>query len=122
MNLPLRHSAKLFAAICVSLVFATTGHAGAPKGKGKAKAPPKIVYMAIASLDTKAMTITIEPKNSTATNSKTYKFNAQTKVTVNGHDGTIADLKPGQQIRVGTGSDETVADHLTASNPPADPK
>ena len=94
------------------------GVAAPPKLKPK----PKIAYMAIASLDTTAMTITIEAKNSTATNSKTYKFTAQTKVSVNGHEGTISDLKPGLQIRVGTGPDENVAEELTASNPPPDPK
>ena len=117
MNLPVSRAAKLLVAFCVLLAMATVGNAAPPKLKPK----PKIAYMAISSVDTKAMTITIEPKNSTATGTKTYKFTPQTKVTVNGHDGKIDDLTAGLQIRVGTGSDETVADELTASNPPPDP-
>ncbi len=77
--------------------------------------------MEIATVDTQAMTITVQPKNSTANTSKTYKFTAQTKITVNGQPATVSDLKPGLQIRVGTGSHEDTADELSATPPPADP-
>lgn len=112
-------SVKLFAAICLSFSLTVVTHAKPPR---KAKEPPKVAYMAIASLDPKAMVIVIELKNSTATVSKTYHFTPQTRITVNGQNGAVSDLKTGQQIRVGTGPDEGVADELSASNPPADPK
>lgn len=118
MHLPTRRAIRLLIVICASLALATGVRAAAPPKKPK----PKIPYMAIASVDTAAKTITIAPKNSTATNSKTYKFTDKTKVTVNGHDGTLSDLKPGLAIRVGTGMDETVADELTVTPPPPDPK
>ena len=86
------------------------------------KPPPKPVYNAIASVNTTAMTITIEPKNSTATATKTYTYTPRTKVTVNGRPATIADLKAGLQIRVGAGMDAGIAEELSASTPPANPK
>lgn len=88
----------------------------------KHKPPPKPVYNAVASVDTTAMTITVEPKNSTATATKTYKYTPRTKVMVNGQTATIADLKAGLQIRVGAGMDAGIAEELSASNPPPDPK
>ena len=84
--------------------------------------PPKPVYTAIASVNTTAMTITVEPKNSTATATRTYTYTPRTKVTVNGRPATIADLKAGLQIRVGAGMDAGIAEELSASTPPADPK
>lgn len=67
------------------------------------------------------MTITTVPKNSTGTASKTYRFNAQTHVTVNGQPGTLADLKPGQRIRVGLGADADLAEELAVTTPPKSP-
>ena len=68
------------------------------------------------------MTITVGPKNSTATGTKTFKYTAATEVTVNGKPGTVASLTPGQQIQVGTGADETIAEQLKVTPPPADPE
>lgn len=67
------------------------------------------------------MTITVESRNSTANTTKTYKFTPRTKIMVNGNNGTVNDLKPGLQIRVGAGADPQVADELSATPPPADP-
>ena len=119
MRLPTIRSTKRSATLCVLLVSATASvHAGKPR---KPKEKSKIAYMAIASVDKTAMTITVQPQNSAATTSKTYKFTPRTKITVNGHDGTLDDLKPGLQICVGAGADENVAEELSASPPPADP-
>ena len=85
---------------CIFFALTTVADAG---GKGKKAAPPKIAYTAIISVDTAAKTITVGPKNSTATGTKTYKFTDKTTVTVNGKAGTLADLTPGQQIHVGIG-------------------
>ena len=89
--------------------------------RGK-KPPPKIPYTAIISVDTAAKTITVGPKNSTATGTKTYKFTDKTTVTNGGKPGTLADLTPGQQIHVGTGMDEGVAEEFAVTPPPADPE
>ena len=112
-----RWSASLLAAFAVLFGLADNAEAG-----GKHKPPPKIPYTAIISVDTTAMTITVGPRNSTATGTKTYKFNAKTEITANGKPGTPADLAPGQQIHVGTGMDETTADRLSVTAPPPDPK
>ncbi len=114
-------SASFFVALGLLLLSAGISHAGVPRGKTH-KPPPKTVYTAIASIDTKAMTITVEPKNSTATATRTYKISSRTQVTVNGQPGTLADLKPGLQIRIGAGMDADVAEELSASAPPPNPK
>lgn len=106
----------------IGVFFASGMHSQAgfhPKGH---KPPPKPVYMAIASVDTTAMTITVEPKNNNSTATKTYKITPKTKVTINGNPGTLSDLRPGLQIHVGLGMDADVAEELSASPAPADPK
>ena len=114
-----RWFASLLAVCSVFFTLTTAAHAA---GKPTPRPKPRIPYTAIASVDPAAMTITVEPKNSTATGTKTFKFTAQTKITVNGHDGTVADLTPGQQVHVGLGTSDTIADELTVTAPPADPK
>ena len=114
----LRWSASLFAVFLIFFTLTTVSHAGSPAKRP----PPKIAYTAIISVDTSAMTITVGPKNSTATGTKTYKFTTKTTITTNGNPGTIADLAPGQQIHVGLGADETIAEELKVTPPPADPQ
>ena len=102
-------------------IFAITFSAEAGTRGGPRKPPPKIPYTAIVSVDTTAMTITVAPKNSNATGSKTYKFTPKTTITVKGHAGTAADLVPGMQIHVGAGMDETIAEELSVTDAPVDP-
>ena len=119
MRLRIIRSAKKLATVCLLLVVASASvHAVQPRKK---KEKPKIAYMAIASVDQKAMTITVESRNSTANVSKTYKFTPQTKIMVSGHDGAVGDLKPGLQIRFSAGANADVAQELSASPAPADP-
>ena len=113
----LRWPASILAVACVFFSLTDVSEAG-----GKGKPLPKIPYTAIASVDTAAKTITVGPKNSTATGTKTYKFTDKTIITTSGKPGTVADLAPGQQIHVGTGMDETIAEELTVTPPPADPQ
>ena len=108
----LRWSAS-FLAVCLVLFTAPT----AAQAKGKPK--PKVPFMGIVSVDTTAMTISIEPKNSTASGVKTYKYNAKTVITVNGQPGTPASLTPGQQIHVGLSMDGKTAETLAVTPPPA---
>lgn len=112
------------AVLVSSFVMTQPAEAGGRGGfrKGPLKPPPKPVYTAIASVDPTAMTITTEAKNTPSAATKTYKISPRTKITVNGRDGTVADLKPGLQIRVGAGMDADVAEELSAQNPPPDPK
>ncbi len=105
----------------VGAFFALTNVSEA-RGRAKKLPPPKIPYTAIISVDQSAMTITVGPKNSTATGTRTYKFTAKTRVTANGRAGTAAQLTPGQQVRIGAGADPTVAEELTVTAPPADPQ
>lgn len=97
---------------------AAGGRSGFRRGH---KPPPKTVYNAIASVDATAMTITTEAKNIPSTATKTYRISPQVRITVNGRDATIADLKPGLQISVGAGMDADVAEELSARNPLPDP-
>lgn len=106
---------------CVLLATATLANARG-FGRAKRRPPPKTVYTAIASVNSTAMTITTEPKNSTANWSKTYRMTPKTAVTINGRPGTLADLKPGLRINVGVGMDAGVAETLSVSQPPPDPK
>ena len=82
------------------------------------KLPPKMVYIEVASVDTAAMTITVQPKNSMSTDAKTYKVTAATKITVDGRPATLADLKAGQQVHFHLLADGTTADELAASPAP----
>ncbi len=116
-----RRSASLLAIAAVFFAMAAVSEAGG-RGSRKKLPPPKIPYTAIASVDPSAMTITVKPMNSTATGTKTYKFTARTAIMVNGKPGTLADLAPGQQIHVGLGSSDTVAEELKVTPPPADPE
>lgn len=122
MNQMFRWSISLFIAFVVLFASTTVSQAGGRGMPKKGKPAPKMVYTAIASVNTSAMTITVEPKNSPSTATKTYKLTPQTKVTVNGNPATLADLKPGLQIHVGAGMDADVAEELHASSPPPDPK
>ena len=118
-----RRFASLLIAAAVFLATAGLSHgAGSGIRMPRKFKPPKPVYTAIASVNTTAMTITVEPKNSTSTATKTYKLTPKTRVTVNGNPATLADLKPGQQIHIGAGMNADVAEELHASTPPPDPK
>lgn len=112
-----RSSFNLLAIAAMFLGLTSVAQAG-----GKKRPPPKIPYTAIVSVDQTAMTITVGPKNSTATGTKTYKFTAKTTITANGQPGTVASLSPGLQVHVGTGMDSAIADTLTVTEPPADPE
>ncbi len=114
----IRRSVSILTVVWVFLALASISHAG---GKSR-RPPPKIPYTGIVSVDTTAMTVTVEPKNSTATGAKTYKFTAATKITVNGQPSTVAGLVPGQQIHIGAGTDPLVAEEIHVTAPPADPK
>ena len=85
----------------------------------KPKLPPKAVYIAIVSVDTAAMTITVEPRNSMATDKKTYKVTPATVVKVYGSPATLADLKPDMAIHFTLAADNVTATELSASRPPA---
>ena len=112
-------SIHLLIAVGILVAFARSSQARLGR---KHRTPPKSVYTAIASVNLTEMTITTVQKNSTATGSKTFRFTPQTTVTVDDHPGTLADLKPGQRIRVGAGADPDVAEELSATKPPANPK
>ncbi len=105
--------------LVVAWVFFSLADVSQAKGKPK---PAKVPYTGIVSVDTTAMTITVEPKNSTATGTRTYKFSPLTKITVNGQPGTLAGLVPGQQIRIGAGMNPDVAAEIHVTPPPPDPK
>ena len=115
--LPLPNS--LFACLWVFLALSNISAAGVPR---RLHPPPKTTYMAIVSVNKKAMTITIAPKNSTSTETKTFKMTPATKVTLNGKPGTLASLKPGLQITVGAGMDPETAEELQAVTPPRNPR
>lgn len=93
-------------------------HSEARGRRPRLRPKPPIPYTAILAVDAAAMTITTQPMNSTATGFKTYKLAPQTKVTVNGQSATLADLKPGMQIRVGAGMDAGIAEEISATPPP----
>ena len=118
----LRSSVNLLAIVSVFFGLTTVADAAGMRGSKKRVPPPKIPYTAIISVDQSAMTITVGPKNSTATGTKTYKFTAKTRITANGQPGTVASLAPGQQVHIGAGIDPTIADELTVTAPPADPQ
>lgn len=107
---------RSFAVLAVLSVFASHSEARGRRPRLKPKA--LIPYTAIASVD--AGSITTEPMNSTATGTKIYQLSAKTKVTVNGQTATLADLKPGMQVRVGAGMDAGIAEEISAT--PAPPK
>ncbi len=85
----------------------------------KPKIPAKVVYIAVKSVDTTAMTITVEPRNSMSTEAKTYKVTPATVVKVNGNPATLADLKPDMQVHFTLAADNVTATELSASRPPA---
>ena len=72
------------------LLGATTQLDAAPKPT----IPKKVVYIAIVSVDSAAMTITVEPKNSMSSEKKAYKVTTATIIKANGNPATLADLKP----------------------------
>ncbi len=115
----IRRSISILTVVWVFFALASISHAG---GKKSNKPKPKIPYTGIVSVDTTAMTVTVEPKNSTATGAKTYKFTAATKITVNGQPGTASGMVPGQQIHIGAGMDPMVAEEIHVTAPPPDPK
>lgn len=109
--------------ILVACLLLATATASEARGfRGKHRPPPKTVYTAIASYNPTAMTLTTGPKNSTANWSKTYRMTPKTIVTIDGRPGTLADLKPGLRVSVGTGMDAGVAETVSVSQPPPDPK
>lgn len=85
----------------------------------KPKIPAKVVYIAIKSIDTTAMTITVEPRNSMSTEAKTYKVTTSTVVKVNGNPATLAELKPDMAIHFTLAADNVTATELSASRAPA---
>ncbi len=115
----IRRSVSILTVVWVFFALASVSHAG---GKKTHLPPPKIPYTGIVSVDATAMTVTVEPKNSNATGTKTYKFTASTSITVNGQPSTVAGLVPGQQIHIGAGASPDVAEEIHVTAPPADPK
>ena len=84
----------------------------------KSKIPAKTVYLSIVSVDATAMTITVEPKNSMSSESKTYKVTPATVVKVNGTPAALADLKPDMAIHFTLAADNVTATELSASRAP----
>ena len=78
-----------------------------------------MVYIAVVSMDTAAMTITVEPRNSMSTEARTYKVTPATVVKVNGNPATLADLKPDMAIRFTLAPDKVTATELSISRVPA---
>ena len=85
----------------------------------KSKVPAKVVYISIVAVDATAMTITVEPRNSMSTESKTYKVTSATVVKVNGNPAPLTDLKPDMQVHFQLAADGTTATELSASRAPA---
>ena len=83
------------------------------------KIPPKAVYVAIKSVDTAALTITVEPRNSMSTEAKTYKLTPTTVVKVYGNPATLADLKPDMAVHFTLAADNVTLTELSASRAPA---
>ncbi len=102
--------------LAVVLVLGTTSIHAAPPAP---KIPPKAVYIAIKSVDSTAMTITVEPRNSMSTEAKTYKLTPTTVVKVYGNPATLADLKPDLAIHFTLAADNVTVTELSASRPPA---
>ena len=111
----MKPSLRLLAVSLLCLVCAFNSEAKGRRTKFKIPPPP---YIAIESVDSAAMTITTAPRNSTAIASKTYKLTPKTKVTVNGHDATLAELQAGMQVRIGAGMDANIATEVSASDAP----
>ena len=82
----------------------------------KAKATPTPhFHTVIGSVSADSITVQ-EPKGE-----KTFKIDKYTTITYDGNTVTAADLKPGMRVSVVPGMDPTVAEQITASEPPKDP-
>lgn len=121
MKSPSPTSARLFVAALLLFASANLASARNPHFRGH-RPPPKPVYTAITAVDPATMSITTAPKNSTGTTPKTYKYTADTKITLNGNPATVADLKPGMRVRLGLGASDDVAEELSLTKPPGDGK
>lgn len=117
MKTAIRWSARLLGAVSLFLILGTSPNLRAAP---KPKPAPKAVYIAIVSVDPKAMTITVEPRNSMSTDAKTYKVTPTTVVKVNGNPAALADLKPDMQVRFTLDADGATANELSASPAPRD--
>ena len=104
------------AALLILLIFGVSVQLDA--APPKPKIPAKVVYIAIKSVDTAAMTVTVEPRNSMSTEKKTYRVTPATAVKMNGNPATLADLKPDMAIHFTLAADNVTATELSASRPP----
>ena len=111
----IRWSTRLLTVAFVACLFATVADI---HGATKPKVTPKTVYIAVVSVDSAAMTITVEPKNSMSTDTHTYKVTPATVVKVNGNPAMLADLKPDMMVHFELAADGTTATELSASPAP----
>ena len=110
---------KLFVRFFAVLCILSAGVRLTATPPPKPKLPPKAVYIAIVSVDVAAMTVTVEPRNSMATEAKTYKVTPTTVVKVYGNVATLTDLKPDMAIHFQLTPDGITATELSASKAPA---
>jgi len=76
--------------------------------------PVKHFHTVIGSVSADSITVQ-EPKAT-----KTYKIDKYTRITYEGKTSTAADLKTGMRVSVSASTDPTVAEVITASEPPKD--
>ncbi len=108
-------STTLLTVCWVVVMFATASEIYAAP---KPKVPPKMVYIEVVSVDSTAMSITVQPKNSMSTEAKTYKVTPATTVKVNGKPATLADLKPDMMVHFTLAADGVTATELSGSPAP----
>ena len=102
------------------LILLLLGNTSQLEAAPKPTIPKKVVYIAIKSIDTTAMTITVEPRNSMSTEAKTYKVTTATLIKVNGNSGVLTDLKPDMQVHFTLAADGVTASELDGSPAPKD--
>jgi fibronectin type 3 domain-containing protein len=101
---------SLAVSIAVAISLPIVVHA-AGKTPAKKKETPQ-THVTIQSVDANSITIS-DGKHTT-----TYKIVPQTVIEIKGQKATVAELKPGMRASVTGGADQTVADHITASDAP----
>jgi len=80
-------------------------------GARKKPTPVPSVTTVIESIAADSITVAAGPKK------KTYKITAQTRFTFNGEYVAAAVMKAGMRVNVTPGSDETIAEEVSATGP-----